>query len=81
MKIFDLALSAIIVLGATVFLAYVGYFYFDFGLFMTLPANIVEGFIQNLALQYVALVLGIAAMIAKRPVGRAIKQQEAENRS
>ncbi|MDJ0318971.1 hypothetical protein [Pseudarthrobacter sp. PS3-L1] len=81
MKIFDLALSAVIVFGATVFFAYIGYIYFDFGLFVTLPANIVEGFIQNSALQYVALGLGIVAMIAKRPVGRAIKQQEAENRS
>ncbi|WP_394768513.1 hypothetical protein [Lacisediminihabitans sp.] len=81
MKILDLALSATIVLGATVFLAYVGYFYFDFGLFKTLPANIAELFLRIGALQYVALGLASAAMIAKRPVGRAIKRQEAEERS
>jgi hypothetical protein len=81
MKILDLALSATIVLGATVFLAYVGLFYFDFGLFKTLPANIVEMFVRNGVLQYVALGLAVAAMIAKRPVGQAIKRQEAGKRS
>ena len=81
MKILDLALSATIVVSATVFLAYVGFFYFDFGLFKTLPATITEMFLRNGALQYVALGLAIAAMIAKRPVGRAIKRQDAEKRS
>ncbi|WP_130178515.1 hypothetical protein [Cryobacterium sp. SO1] len=81
MKILDLALNALIVLGATVFLAYVGFYYFDFGLFTTLPANVVDIFLQNGALQYVGLGLGIAALIAKRPVGREIKRQDAGNRS
>ncbi|GAA1113765.1 hypothetical protein GCM10009582_09100 [Arthrobacter flavus] len=81
MRILDLVLSATIVLGATVFLAYVGFHYFDFGLFMTLPASIVEMLLRNWALQYIGLGIGIAAMIAKRPVGRQITRQEAENRS
>ena len=81
MKILDFALNALIVLGVTVFLAYVGYYYFDFGLFMTLPANIVDIFLGNGALQYIGLGLGVAAMLAKRPVGREIKRQDAENRS
>jgi hypothetical protein len=79
MKLLDLALNAIIVLGATVFLAYVGFFYFDFGLFMTLPTNIVDIFLRNGALQYVGLGFAIAALIAKRPVGREIKRQDAGN--
>jgi hypothetical protein len=80
MKILDLVLSATIVFGATIFLAYIGLFYFDFGIFTKLPANLVTMLVQNGALQYVALGLAIAAMIAKRPVGRAIKRQGAENR-
>jgi hypothetical protein len=81
MKFLDLALNATIVFGATIFLAYVGLFYFDFGLFKTLPSSIVGVFVDNGALQYVALGLAIAAMIAKRPVGGAIKRQDAGKRS
>lgn len=81
MKILDIALNATIALSATVFLAYVGYYYYDFGLFTTLPATVSEMFLANGALQYVALGLGVAAVVAKRPVGRAIKRQEVERRS
>lgn len=80
MKILDLAFNALIVLSATVFLAYIGLYYFDFGLFVTLPESITGIFIRNGALQHVALFALIAALIAKVPVGRAIKRQEAEKR-
>ncbi|WP_223623501.1 hypothetical protein [Microbacterium sp. EST19A] len=80
MKIFDLALNAIIVLSATVFLAYIGLYYFDFGLFITLPESISGIFLRNGALQYVALGLLVAALIAKPLVGRAIKRTEAETK-
>lgn len=81
MKFFDLALNAIIVLSASIFLAYIGLYYFDFGLFLTLPESIAGIFTRNGALQYVALGLLVAALIAKAPVGRAIKRQEAEKRN
>lgn len=81
MKLFDLALNAIIVLSATVFLAYIGLYSFDFGLFMTLPEGVTGFFTRNGALQYVALGLLVAAMIAKAPVGRAIRRREAEKRN
>lgn len=81
MKILDLALNAIIVLSVTVFLAYAGLYCFDFGLFMTLPESIVGFFIRNRALQYVALGLLMAALIAKVPVGRAITRRDAEKRN
>lgn len=80
MKIIDLALNALIILSATVFLAYIGLYYFDFGLFMVLPGSIVGFFTGNAALQYAALGLLIAALITKAPVGRAIKRQDAEKR-
>ncbi|MFC4015741.1 hypothetical protein ACFOY2_51615 [Nonomuraea purpurea] len=80
MKILDLVLNAVIVLSVTVFLAYIGLYYFDFGLFTTLPENITGFFTRNGALQYVALGLLIAALIAKPFVGRAIKRREAEKR-
>lgn len=81
MKLFDLALNAIIVLSATVFLAYIGLYYFDFGLFKTLPESITGIFTRNAALQYIALGVLVAALIAKAPVGRAIKRQKAEKRN
>lgn len=80
MKILALTLNAAIILFATIFLAYVGLYYFDFGLFVTLPESITSIFTSAPALQYVALVLAIAAGIAKVPVGRALKRQEAEKR-
>jgi hypothetical protein len=80
MKILDLALNVAIVLFATIFFAYVGLYHFDFGLFVTLPGSITAPFIRVPALQYVALGVAIGALIAKVPVGRAIKRQEAERR-
>ncbi|MEU7834734.1 MULTISPECIES: hypothetical protein [unclassified Nonomuraea] len=80
MKIFDLVLTAVILLSATVFLAYIGLYYFDFGLFTTLPESITGFFTCNGALHYVALGLLVAALIVKPFVGRAIKRREAEKR-
>lgn len=81
MKILDLTLNVLIILSATIFLAYIGLYYFDFGLFTTLPENVVGFFTANGALQYVALGLAVGALIAKAPVGRALKRQQAEQRS
>lgn len=78
MKILDLILTALIVFTATVFLAYIGLYYFDYGLFVTLPEPIVAFFTQNAALQYVALGLFVAAFIGKLLVGRAIKRENAD---
>ena len=80
MKILDLALNALIILSATVFLAYVGLYYFDFGLFKTLPEGITGIFTRNGVLQYVALGIFVVTMVAKIFVGRAIKRQDAQNR-
>lgn len=80
MKILDLALNALIIFSATVFLAYVGLYYFDYGLFKTLPEGITGIFTRNGVLQYVALGIFVAAMIGKIVVGRAIKRQDAQNR-
>ncbi|WP_168197210.1 hypothetical protein [Agromyces laixinhei] len=81
MKILDLTLNAVIALTAAVFLAYIGLFYWDYGIFVTLPAEITDFFVRNGFLQYVMLALFLAAMIAKIPVGRAIKQHERTNRN
>lgn len=75
MKILDLALNAVIVLSVTVFLAYIGLRYFDYGLFTTLPQSVVGFFTGNSLLQHVALGLLIAALIAKVPTGRAITRR------
>lgn len=80
MKILDLALNALIVLSVTVFLAYIGLYYFDWGLFTTLPESITGVFLRNGAIQYVALGLLIGALFAKAPVGRAIKRRESRKR-
>jgi len=78
MKILDVALNAAIILSATLFLAYIGLYYFDFGLFVTLPESVTTFFTDVPSLQYVALAIAVAAFIAKAPVGRALKRREAE---
>jgi hypothetical protein len=77
MKILDSALTALIVLSATVFIAYIGLYYLDFGLFKILPTNITGFFVSLGVLQYVALALFVVALIAKVSLGRAIKRKEA----
>lgn len=81
MKAIDLTLNAIIILSATVFFAYVGLYYFDFGLFTTLPDGITRIFTGLPALQYVAVGLAVLALIGKTRVGSAIKRQEARESS
>ncbi len=77
----DALLNLLLVVSVTVFLAYVGLRFFDHGLFTVLPDGIVEFFTRNPALGYVALVLVIATMIAKVPLGRAIAREDSERRS
>ncbi|MDQ0644344.1 hypothetical protein [Microbacterium murale] len=74
MKALDLVLNAIIILSATVFLAYLGLLY-DFGLFTTLPQPITRPFLDHPILQYVALAVFVGAMVAKILVRRAIRRQ------
>lgn len=78
MKLLDAALSAAMLLSAIVFSAYIALYFFDFGLFKILPPSIAGFFIRVEALQYVALGLFVAALIAKVPLRREIKRQEAE---
>lgn len=77
MKLLNLVLNAVILLSAILFLAYVGYYYFDFGLFKTLPSGVAGFFLGAGALQYVALGLLVAAAVSKIFVRRAVKRQEA----
>ncbi|WP_439592999.1 hypothetical protein [Microbacterium sp.] len=77
MKPLNLALNAVILLSSMLFLAYVGYYYFDFGLLKTLPSGVTELFLRAGALQYVALGLLIAAAVGKILVNRAAKKQAA----
>jgi hypothetical protein len=77
MKPLDIVLNAIIVLSVTVFLAYVGFLHFDFGLFMTLPSHVTGFFLDRPVLQHVSLGVLVAALVAKVPVGRAISRREA----
>lgn len=79
MKPLNLILNMVILVSAMLFLAYVGYYYFDFGLFKTLPSGIAEFFLGAGALQYVALALLLAAAVAKILISRdAKKKQDAE---
>lgn len=79
MKILDVALTALILLSATVFIAYIGLYYFDYGLFKVLPTGITEIFINVGVLQYVALALFVGALIAKLSLGRANERKKAAN--
>lgn len=76
----DIALTTLVFLSAIVFLAYVGYFYLDYGLFKILPPSITDFFVNAGALQYVALAVFIVTLIGKVSLGRAIKRREAKSR-
>lgn len=67
MKFLDVVLNVVTIVAVAVVLAYVG-LHFDTGLFTVLPEGITSFFLQYPSLLYVALV-------AKAPVGRAIKRQ------
>ncbi|KJQ52738.1 hypothetical protein [Microbacterium sp. SA39] len=75
MKTLDILSNVVIVLAITVFSSYVTYYYYDIGLLVSLPEGITSFFIQNGALQYVALAILVAAVIGKALIGRAIKRQ------
>ena len=77
-EILNVALSGVLALSAIMFLAYVGLYYFDFGLLAVVPANIRGFFTANVFLQYVALAIFIGALIAKGRVGKALRRQKTE---
>ena len=74
MKSLDLALNVLTIVAVTVVLAYFG-LQFDTGLFTVLPEGITGFFLQHRPLQWVALVVLVLALLAKAPVGRAIKRR------
>lgn len=74
MKLLNLALNGVVALGAAVFLAYFGVRN-GTGLFTSLPATIAEIFTKHEGLQFVALGLVVAALIAKAFVMKALKRQ------
>ena len=67
-------LGGLTAVSAVIFLAYIGLYFFDFGLFVTLPEGITRIFIENPYLMYVALALLVAAMIAKIRTDRAMRR-------
>lgn len=74
MKTLDVILNLVTIVAVTVVLAYFG-LHFDTGLFTILPEGITTFFLQNQPLQYVALGVLVVALLAKAPVGKAIKAQ------
>lgn len=81
MKLLDLLLNALLILSATLFLAYVGYDFFDFGLFTTLPATVSDLFLGNRLLQYAAVGVFAVAAGAKIRADRSSMARKAERRS
>lgn len=79
MKLLDVVLNLVTILAVAVVLAYFG-LHFDTGLFTVLPEGITTFFLQHQALQYVALVVLVVALVAKAPVGRAIKRRGGRSR-
>lgn len=79
MKILDLTLNAIFALAAALFMAYFA-FRSGKGLFTVLPDGIAELFTSHKGLQYVALGIGVMALVAKVPVLKALKRQRTERR-
>ncbi|MBP2367521.1 hypothetical protein [Pseudonocardia parietis] len=79
MKFLDVVLNLVTILAVAVVLAYVG-LHFDTGLFTVLPEAITSFFLQYPSLLYVALVVLVVALVAKAPVGRAIKRQGGRSR-
>jgi hypothetical protein len=75
MKTLDILSNVVIVLALTVFSSYVAYYYYDIGLLVSLPEGITSFFIQNGAIQYVALAVLVAAVIGKIVIGRAMKRE------
>lgn len=74
-QVLNVALTVVVALSAIIFLAYVGLYYFDFGLFAVLPESVTGFFTTNAFLQYVALATFIGAVIAKVRVGAALRDR------
>jgi hypothetical protein len=80
MKILNLALNGIVGLGAAIFVAYFGLRH-GTGLFTSLPANIAEIFTKHEGLQFVALGMVVAALIAKVFVVKALKREKTQRQT
>ncbi|ANY09601.1 hypothetical protein [Pseudonocardia sp. HH130630-07] len=78
MKALDIVLNLVTIVAVTVVIAYFG-LQFDTGLFTILPAGITGFFLARPALQWVALTVLVLALLAKAPVGRALRRRR-ENR-
>lgn len=70
----DILLNVVTIIAVAVVIAYFG-LQFDTGLFTVLPEGITGFFLQHRALQWVALVVLVLALLAKVPVGRSIKRR------
>jgi hypothetical protein len=79
MKLLNLALNGIVGLSAAILIAYFG-LRSNEGLFTSLPDNLSGIFIQNPGLQFMALAIIVAALVAKVPVVKALKRQQVESR-
>lgn len=78
MKLLNLALNGITALAVAIFVAYFG-LRSGTGLFTRLPDTITEIFTRHEGLQFVALAVVVAALIAKAFVVNALKRQRTEN--
>lgn len=75
MKITDILPNIVIVLSIAIFSSYVTYHYFDYGLLVSLPDGITRLFLDNPAIQYVALATLVAGIVGKIVIERASKRQ------
>ena len=80
MKTLDILSNVVIVLAITVFSSYLAYHYYGIGLLVSLPEGITGFFIDNGAIQYVALAILVAAVIGKVVIGRMIKREARQTR-
>lgn len=80
MKPLDVLSNVVIVLAITVVSSYLAYHYYGIGLLLSLPEGIMSFFLDNGALQYVALAILVAAVIGKIVIGRSIKKQARQTR-
>ena len=75
MKSLDVLLNVVIVLAITVFSSYAAFSYYGIGLLASLPGGVTGFFLDNGAIQYVALVILVAAVVGKIAVGRALRRR------
>jgi hypothetical protein len=74
-KALDILLNVVIVIAITVFSSYAAFYYYDIGLLASLPEGVTSFFLDNGAIQYVALVMLVAAVIGKIVVSRVMRRQ------